>query len=168
MKLVLSIIIAGLLTIGCAGISKKTEPCPCSTADTVTLKVVDQTGKKATIGEAEAKIIVTNTKTKQSWEFSSAEYKLFTQGWKNWRTVSAVDPEVSSFTEDKKFYYITFNYYKIEDNGRTKTSVLSGRIILDKSGFVESDSCKRAKNFNWWSGGYGVIITIVAVCLAVL
>lgn len=170
----LIVTLAALLAMGCATMSKydmRTDsPCgdECRKAK-MTVSAEKQDGKKTVIGSDDAaKIIVTNTKTGQAWKFSAEEYKLILESWGNWRTVTGADPEITAFTEDKKSYYITFNYYRREDDDRTKTSVLAGRIVIDKSKFDPSNACKVSKGLNWGLGTYGALMTILVIILVLL
>lgn len=83
--------------------------------------------------ETGVRFIVVDNKTGKKWEFTKKEFVLLMDSFDNWVLVANADPEISKVEQDKKNFYITFNYYKITDDGRTKESVLSGIIIIDKN-----------------------------------
>ena len=116
--------------------------------------------------DIDAKVVVTNKKTGKSWEFTHKEFKMIINAWNNWRLVSDQAPEISKIEQDKKYIYITFNYYKKSDDGRTKTSVLSGIIILNKS--IVFERTKTESMLIGIAAGTGSAAIIMAIVLAII
>jgi hypothetical protein len=116
--------------------------------------------------DVDAKVIVTNKKTGKSFIFSHKEFKLIINAWNNWRLVSAEAPEISKIEQDKKYIYLTFNYYKKSDDGRTKTSVLSGIIVLNKA--VVFERTKTESMLIGVAAGMGSAAVILAIVMAIL
>jgi len=114
--------------------------------------------------DPEAVMIIKNKKTGKTWTFTHKEFKLVIRSWKNWRIVSKVDPTITKIEQDKKYLYITFNYYIVTNNGRTKTSILSGVVIIKKD-YVQD---KTKENF-WKTTSIieGIIIVILAALHAI-
>ena len=96
--------------------------------------------------DPDAVVIVKNKKTGKKWIFTHKEFHLIMDSFDNWVLVANTDPEISKVQQDKTYLYITFNYHTRQNNGRTKTSVLSGIIIIKKS-YVEN----KAK-IKFWKG----------------
>jgi len=110
-------------------------------------------------------ITITNNKTNKEWIFTHKEFKLLIKSYQNWRIVSKQPPEISKIEQDNKNIYITFNYYKKSDN-RTKTSILSGIIIVNKAYVQDHRKITFWRSVSVGSGLYGVFITIICIVLA--
>jgi len=116
--------------------------------------------------DPEAVILVINKKTGKKWEFPHSEFKLIINAWENWQLVSNIDPEITKVEQDRKYFYVTFNYYKVGDDGRTKTSILSGEVIIEKK-YIEKQSLKERILLGTTLGfsAYSVLVTILLVIL---
>lgn len=123
-------------------------------------------GANPTDFDKDAQVVVTNTKSGKTWNFSHQEFKLIINSWNNWRLVSENNAEISKIEQDNKYIYITFNYYKIENNGKTKTSVLSGIVVINKT--LVNERTKTESILIGVAAGFGVSTVVLAVLLAIL
>ena len=172
-KLVLCFIV-GVFCVGCSTTSLLVKDViksdgilkPMQLAPDMNISVKLTPGVNPTDFDKDAQIIVTNTKTNKTWKFSHQEFKLIINSWNNWRLVSEGNAEISKIEQDNKYIYITFNYYKVENNGKTKTSVLSGIVVINKS--LVNERTKTESILIGVAAGFGVSTVVLAIILAIL
>jgi hypothetical protein len=109
-------------------------------------------------------ILIKNIKTGKEWKFTQSEFNIIIDNNKNWNTVVKGVPEVSKFTQDNTNVYITFNYYNYSDDKKTKTSVLSGKIIINREYLREKTSNEELfKNVIIGLSVYSLLVTIILI-----
>ena len=114
-------------------------------------------------------VTVRNNTTGKEWEFSQKEFLLVIKSWENWEVVSKTDPEITKFEQDAENLYITFNYYTTTNDGRTKTSVLSGVIIMNKKYLTQkTGTTEMFIGLIVGLAGYAVLTTILVIILIIL
>jgi hypothetical protein len=90
------------------------------------------------------------------------DFKILTIGYKNWRSVENIKPEITTIKENGEWISFTFNYYKeISNNGQTvKASMLSGVVSIHKK-YIRTTKDENSKYWIFGLGAYSVIITTI-------
>lgn len=107
-------------------------------------------------------LVITNPKTGSKWSMSWRDFKILTIGYKNWRSVENIKPEITTIKEEGEWISFTFNYYKeITSDGQTmRASILSGVVSIHKK-YVRTSKDENSKYWIWGLGTYGAIITTI-------
>lgn len=107
-------------------------------------------------------LIITNPKTGTKWSMTYRDFKIFTIGYKNWRSVESIKPVITEIKEDGEWISFTFNYYKeLNDNSQKfKASILSGVVSINKK-YVRTTKDVSHKYWAYGLGTYSVVITVI-------
>lgn len=107
-------------------------------------------------------LVITNPATGSKWTMSVKDFKIFTIGYKNWRSVEDIKPVITEIKEDGEWISFTFNYYKelTDDNQAFKASILSGVVSINKK-YVRTSKDENSKYWIWGLGTYSVVITTI-------
>jgi len=154
----------------CTSFQDKTQDIIVSKDDPILDIKYDNSDSQSSINfeqDDDKKTITLKNKNK-TWKITYKDFKILTLGYKNWRVVEDVRPEISKITEDSNWINFTFNYYKtIEsaDGTSARISILSGTVSLSKKVVRTKDEENRNKNLKWWIVGLGSYSTVITIIL---
>jgi hypothetical protein len=161
-----------LFAVHCASVQEKTKDILNADDQIIDIKY-DNSSSKSAINftqNDETQILTLKNKSK-TWKITYKDFKIMTLGYKNWRVVENVKPEISKITEDSNWLNFTFNYYKTieaSDGTTAKISILSGTVSLNKKVVRTNEEEANKKNMKWWIVGlssYSVLITTVLLII---
>ena len=166
MKIVYSLLL--LFLIKCSSLKEQVKE-PFQKNDTVMSITYDNSLSQAEIvfDQDDEQGILTIKNKNKTWKLTYRDFKIMTLGYKNWRVVEDVKPEISKITENDKWINFTFNYYKTvksADGTNVRTSILSGTVSISKKVIRTNEEETALKNKKWWIVGlstYSVLITTV-------